>query len=280
MNISTIENFEIKYLDICENIDNIDFNILPKSIEELKIHGSTKTPINILNEFNLNNLKKLSLRINDFNQTHIGILSDSIEYLDIEISDYYKLSDINYIVNKFPNNLKDFSLTYRSVWRGYKNPKINLTNLPNTITKLKLNRVNTEIEKLPDSIQTLYLDKFDFTSNPIIKYPLNLAKLLIVDKTTSRKKPFGVIPENVKILGLELNQYTYDVILPESIEKIITSDIKIVNIPDNLQEIKFIKVNNKNRDYLAKIKQTNIKHVVNKDTDNDCTDWINNLYLE
>jgi hypothetical protein len=225
-------NNNLKYLDINLRNNSIDTNILPSSIEVLKLDGYTQNPIQISN--NLINLKKLYLSIPCNNNFFLEILTDTVEYLQINITMRSEKS-ISFI-KKYSKNLKELSL---QCFGYFSNTYINLLNLPLGIQKLKLINVNTDLTKLPDTINTLYLNNYDF-SIPMTKLPSNLKNLFLIDESHNRKKNIGIIPLGVKLLFINYLKYTIDLELPESIEKLFVSDLKISNLPTNLKFVNFI----------------------------------------
>ncbi len=230
---------------------NQSVDILPDSVEELRLGGNFSQTINkypsglkklvLFSDIQIDNLPNLEVLhlLGNFINTPINNLPDSIKEI-------YIGGDFNQPIDNLPNSLTKLQIndTYTSACPFFR-PEIR--NLPNTITHLT---IKTQLDKpivLPDSLEYLEIH-FDGNYLPRV-LPPNLKVLKLLGEFNSSIE--GILPEGLEELqfGPKFNcplGNESGTFIPSTLKKlsnyssnfgmyVFSQDIN--NLPDNIQEI-------------------------------------------
>ena len=228
----------LKKLYIPNKYDLEIFN-LPIGITELKIGIQYKFLGNIFsNSFNVDkyNLKILkigyqyksySLSVSNFDLTSIPQTVEHIEFVD----------EFNQRITWLPPNLK-----YLSFGFNFRHDVNSYHDLPDSIETLIFGyNFNSQIYKYPTNLK--YLEFGRNYSRCITNLPISLVHLVINERFHDKIH----LPKNLKILEFdESTEFTGNLILPDSIEKLVLGKYyksSIDKIPVNLKEIKLSQSN-------------------------------------
>lgn len=218
---------------------------LPNHIKSISFGHYFNQNINDLFDFENSLIEEISFGSGDYSSSLFDI---DVEKFPPQLKRLYLYSNSSRILN-LPDNLEILSIT-----KEYENA---FEKFPSNLKKVEFNReIKTHINNLPDSVEELVISRI---SVPILRLPLNLKKLKL--ETSFRtdmpplpngleeleinchfNKPFGLLPNSLKILLIDGRGYLYQYPienLPNSIEfmLIFRTIISIDRFPDNLKEL-------------------------------------------